>query len=288
MPRSSPQEQTPLLGYFSPLIIEIHLPTFFQISLNFAVNAVSQFGIVPLASMALATLFVNVTGYSLIVGFGASIDTLCSQAYGEYLAGGQEGVGKGIMSSQMKIVVFVSPINFLLQYIFNFSRFRIGNEGEGAPVALTICHSLICVMLLLYARFIEGDDACGGYEWSAIRNYRKLSTAARLGVSGILMTCSEWWAYEVVALFAGILGPSYLVAQTILLSAASWAYTIPLGVSIASSTRIGNALGSGFPDNARVSAFVAVGFGFLIAGVNSGILVLCKNYFALLSQMMRL
>lgn len=60
-----------------------------------------------------------------------------------------------------------------------------------------------------------------------------------LGVPGVVMVCAEWWAFEILALAAGLLGETKLAAQAVILNTCSLTYSIPLGVCIATSTRIG-------------------------------------------------
>ncbi|KAJ3070397.1 hypothetical protein HDU99_002684, partial [Rhizoclosmatium hyalinum] len=347
-------EQTPLLGRRRTESLAIDkaslvkeasqmFPLAWPVSMSLntaAVLALGRLGTNALASMALATLYANVTGYSLIVGMGAAIDTLCSQAFGEHLAGTGEKrelgrhlsrtifimyimcipisilwwftepllllanqdpqiaalsakytrllipslfpfvltesvkrflMAQGIMVAQMVVIGIVAPVNFFLQYVFVFTEWKVGEMGEGAPFALMLSQCLIAGMLLAYARFVEGGDAFGGWEWKQVLNVRKLWNVTQLGVSGILMTCSEWWAWEIVALMAGILGPEYLAAQTIVLTSCQWAYTMPMGFSIACTTRIGNALGAGSPYQAKLSAFAGVYLGVALTVMNSSL-----------------
>ncbi|KAJ3209646.1 hypothetical protein HDU83_008269 [Entophlyctis luteolus] len=334
-----------------PLAWPVSIGYLLQMSLNIAaIVALGQLGTNALASMALATLYANVTGFSIIVGMGAAIDTLCSQSFGEFLAGtaekkelgrhlmrtmlvmtlttipivilwtftedllllaGQDPViaelsgkytlllipalfpavvsecvkrflmAQGIMSAQMWVIGIVSPINCFLQYVFVFSEFRIDDSGSGAPFALALSHTLIALCLVLYTKFFEGGDAYAGCELDQILHPRKLWIVVQLAVSGVLMTCSEWWAWEIVALCTGLLGPAYLAAQTIVLTACSWAYTIPLGISIASTTRIGNALGAGCPEKAKTTAVVSLlCLGGIVSVANSSMLVLGRLFLA--------
>jgi Na+-driven multidrug efflux pump len=62
------------------------------------------------------------------------------------------------------------------------------------------------------------------------------------------MLCSEWWAYEVLNLFASF-KPTEAVgaavaAQTIILQTASLVFMIPLGLGVASASLVGNAIGA--------------------------------------------
>ncbi|KAJ3249970.1 hypothetical protein HDU77_007243 [Chytriomyces hyalinus] len=314
-----------------PLAWPVSIGYLMQMSLGIAsVVALGRVGTTSLAAMALATLFANVTGYSLVVGMAAAIDTLCSQTHGECTAGtgdkkeigrhlnrvmfllfvlavpvsvlwwfteplllfaGQDPaiarlsalyirymipslipfiiaesvkrflMAQGIMTAQMYVIGFVAPLNAFLQYLLVLSPYKIGQEGVGAPIALTLSHVLIALLLCLYTRFAHGGDAYAGWEWNHT-------------------TGPPWWAWEVVVLAAGIISPTSLAAQTIILNITVITYTIPLGFSIACSTRIGNALGASDPQKAKVIAWAAMCTGAVLALLNSSFLMLIRNHLA--------
>jgi len=62
------------------------------------------------------------------------------------------------------------------------------------------------------------------------------------------MVCAEWWAAEVIALAAGFIGDNDLAAQSIVSTINSMVFMIPLGISVAVNTRVGNLLGGGHPE----------------------------------------
>lgn len=66
----------------------------------------------------------------------------------------------------------------------------------------------------------------------------------QLGLPGTVMLCSEWWAYEILTIFASVLGTAQVAAQTIIMQTASLAFMIPLGIGVACSSLVGNALGA--------------------------------------------
>ena len=51
----------------------------------------------------------------------------------------------------------------------------------------------------------------------------------KLGFPGMLMLCSEWWAYEVLTVMAGVLGKEEVSAQAILMQILSLSFMVPLG-----------------------------------------------------------
>ena len=65
-----------------------------------------------------------------------------------------------------------------------------------------------------------------------------------LGVPGTIMLCSEWWAYEILSLFASFKGTDAVAAQTIIGQTASLVFMIPLGLGVASASLVGNAIGA--------------------------------------------
>lgn len=67
----------------------------------------------------------------------------------------------------------------------------------------------------------------------------------KLGLPGTIMLCSEWWAYEILTIFASLLGTAEVAAQTIILQTASLAFMVPLGLGVACASLVGNALGAG-------------------------------------------
>lgn len=91
------------------------------------------------------------------------------------------------------------------------------------------------------------------------------------------MICSEWWAFEIIALAAGLLGDNMLAAQTVVLNTCGLTYMIPLGVSIACTTKIGNSLGASRPNSAKLSAECALLLGFSLAFLNGLFLFSVRN-----------
>jgi multidrug resistance protein, MATE family len=260
-------------------------------------------GTKELAASALASMFANVTGYSLGIGMASGLDTLCSQAHtgsqdphalGKHarraflvmaflcipiifvwtftkeilvLFGQQEDLAElsatytrylipglfpyfvsecmkkylqaqGIMSAHLYIIMILSPTNALLQYLFVWNP-TFGMGFKGAPIALSIINILSMFGMFFYIRFVKGGDSWGEWSWADVLNVPEIVKFLKLGIPGIAMICSEWWAFEIVALAAGLLGEKILAAQTVILNTCSLTFMVPLGISIASSMSIG-------------------------------------------------
>ena len=182
---------------------------------------------------------------------------------------------QGIMKAGMYVTGIVVPINVFLQYVLVWSPINIGPIG--AILATSISNILICILMIFYIRNIEGIEHWGGWDWKEALDRKQLWTTAKIGASGTLMICAEWWAFEIVALAAGLLGDKILAAQTIVLNTTALVYFVPLSFSLATSTRIGNSLGANLPNTARNSALTSYILGFLLAFFNSTVLLLIRN-----------
>ncbi|NXY07181.1 S47A2 protein, partial [Pteruthius melanotis] len=79
-----------------------------------------------------------------------------------------------------------------------------------------------------------------------------------LAVPGMVMLCIEWWTFEIGSFLAGLISVVELGAQSIIYELASVAYMVPLGISVAASVRVGNALGAGDVVQAKTSCITAL------------------------------
>jgi MATE family multidrug resistance protein len=82
----------------------------------------------------------------------------------------------------------------------------------------------------------------------------------------------EVWAFDLATLLAGRLGSVGLAAHTIALNLASLTFMVPLGISLASVTRVGNLIGEGRPRDAQTAAWTAFGLGAGVMVVSAGLI----------------
>ncbi|KAE8384905.1 mate-domain-containing protein [Aspergillus alliaceus] len=175
---------------------------------------------------------------------------------------------QGIMRPGTYVLMITSPFNALLNYLCCYA-FDMGLLG--APFALGISYWLSFILLALYARFVAGSECWGGWSREAFQN---LGTFARLAFLGIIHVGTEWWAFEIVALAAGRLGTIALAAQSVIMTADQVLNTIPFGVGVATSARVGNLLGSrnapGAAKAANTAAWLSIFLGAVVLVVLMG------------------
>lgn len=172
------------------------------------------------------------------------------------------------------VLLITSPINAGLNFLFVYT-FQLGLIG--APLATGISYWLSFLLLVAYARFIRGRDCWGGWSRKCFHN---TWTFSRLAFLGVIHVGTEWWAFEIVALAAGRLGVIPLAAQSVIMTSDQVMNTIPFGIGVAASGRVGNRLGAQDAQGAARAAHAAAWLSMLLGAVVLAILMGTKDHFA--------
>lgn len=151
----------------------------------------------------------------------------------------------------------VSAIGLAINTFFSFILiygFDVGFVGAAIAVLLTYWSMFIALLAIVWVRGLH-RKTWGGWSKEAFKGLREFCS---LGLPGMAMLCAEWWGFEIHALIAGIQGTTVLAAQTLLLNTLSMVFSVPLGLAISASTRVGNFLGAGEAEKARLSSKVSL------------------------------
>lgn len=172
------------------------------------------------------------------------------------------------------VLLITSPLNMLLNWLF-VHKFGIGLYG--APIATGISYWVSFFLLVAYAAFVRGHECWGGI--NPKRAISHLWPFARLALLGVVHVGTEWWAFEIVALAAGRLGTIPLAAQSVIMTADQIINTIPFGLGVATSSRIGNLLGAQRPRDAARAAHCAAVLSVALGAIILSILMGTRNVF---------
>jgi multidrug resistance protein, MATE family len=172
------------------------------------------------------------------------------------------------------VLLITSPLSAGLNYLFVYT-FKIGLLG--APIATGIAYWASFLLLLAYARFVDGWKCWGGWSRKCLHN---MGTFARLAVLGVIHVGTEWWAFEIVALAAGKLGTIPLAAQSVIMTTDQVMNTIPFGVGVATSARVGNLLGARNAKGAARASNTAAWLSMILGAVVLAVLMGVKDFYA--------
>jgi len=181
---------------------------------------------------------------------------------------------QGIMRPGTYVLLITSPISAALNYLMVYTA---GWGIHAAPFATGIGYWLSFLGLVLYTRFVAGSECWGGWTKRCLQN---LGTFSKLAILGVIHVGTEWWAFEIVALAAGRLGEIPLAAQSVIMTADQVMNTIPFGIGVAASARVGNMLGSKNAKGAARSANTAAWLSMFVGVIVLAILMGTRNVFA--------
>ncbi|CAG8848807.1 3964_t:CDS:2, partial [Racocetra persica] len=114
----------------------------------------------------------------------------------------------------------------------------------------------------------------GGWSRAAFNGWKQIYS---LMIPGTLMVCSELWAAEFVSLLTGYLGELPLASQGILAVLVCLLYQLPFGLSMSASNRIGNLLGAGLLERAKMASKLSMQVAFILALFEATILMIFKD-----------
>ncbi|CAI9584845.1 unnamed protein product [Staurois parvus] len=163
---------------------------------------------------------------------------------------------QGIVKTQIIVSIISNIINALVNYVFLFVL-ELGVMGSAW--ANTIAQFSQALLLFLYIRLKKLHvHTWGGWSLECLQDW---NTFVALAVPSMLMVCIEWWTYEIGSFLVGLISVVELGAQSVIYQV-TIAYMIPYGIGMATSARVGTALGAGDIEQAKKSMTIA----FVITG----------------------
>ncbi|XP_049900234.1 multidrug and toxin extrusion protein 1-like [Epinephelus moara] len=176
------------------------------------------------------------------------------QLQGRYLQ------NQGIMWPQVITGLFGNVLNAIINYVFLYPL-ELGIAGSAAANAISQYVLAVVLYIYIYWRGLH-KATWGGWSFDCLQEWGPF---VKLAIPSMLMICLAWWIFEVGVLLAGVISEVELGAQSIVYQLCITAHMFPLGFSVAASVRVGNALGAGNTEQAKLSCKVPIICAFIVA-----------------------
>ncbi|MFT3923756.1 MAG: MATE family efflux transporter [Myxococcales bacterium] len=185
---------------------------------------------------------------------------------------------RGVVRPGLIAMVLANVFNAVVAYALIFGRFGLpawGIWGGGLATGLTRLLSMLLLALMIKlernaAAKDRGAMLRGVFDVRAL--WRQLALGAPLGVTLAL----EMWAFQIGTLLAGRLGPLPLSAHGVALNLSSISFMVPLGLGIASSSRVGQLIGAREPAAAQLAAQAALKLALCHAAFSATLFILAR------------
>ncbi|XP_075343236.1 multidrug and toxin extrusion protein 1 [Odontesthes bonariensis] len=188
------------------------------------------------------------------------------QLQGRYLQ------NQGIMWPQVLSGAMGNVLNAFINYIF-LHVLDLGVAGSAAANAISQYSLAVFLFVCIYSRGLH-RATWDGWSGDCLQEW---GSFLHLAIPSMLMHCLEWWLYEIAGFLAGIISETELGAQSIVYELAAIAYMFPMGFSVAASVRVGNALGAGNTEQAKLSSKVSLICAFIVSCVIGACLGVAKD-----------
>ncbi|KAI5122020.1 hypothetical protein M0805_008011 [Coniferiporia weirii] len=186
---------------------------------------------------------------------------------------------QGIMRFSTLALIMVSPINVALNVLLvHHTPLRV----LGSPLALSITYWLAFVFLVVLTVFSpqhKHNRTWGGWRLREALDPTGVKAFLKLALPGILMVGTEWAAFEIVALAAGRLGALSLAAQSVIMTTDQILNTLPFGIGVAASARVGNLIGARIAVGAKHAGHAAALLSVLVGALVMGGMLAVRNVY---------
>jgi multidrug resistance protein, MATE family len=160
------------------------------------------------------------------------------------------------------------PVNILGNYLFMYGKAGFPAMGAaGAALATGVAQTLGCVALALYTLHTRRYAGLALRQPMTRPDWAHIGSIVRLGIPISVGLAMESGMFTATALLMGRFGVDTVAGHQIAINIASLTFMIPLGISIALTVRVGQALGAGEPAMARYRGRlgIAVCTAFMVA-----------------------
>ncbi|MGB5998996.1 MAG: MATE family efflux transporter [Thermoanaerobaculia bacterium] len=181
---------------------------------------------------------------------------------------------KSLVRPAVIAIVVANLFNVVADWALIFGHLGLPRlEVMGSAIATSSSRWVLFLALLFAARPVLRPY------WLRARRaavtMRGLWQMLRIGIPVGVQVGLEFFVFTTVALMMGNLGSRELAAHQIAINLASLSFMVPLGIAGAAATRVGNAIGRGDSQGARLSAMVSL-------MVGGGVMLLFGALFRLL------
>lgn len=189
--------------------------------------------------------------------------------------------GAGMTRPTMYLGLLGIVLNIPLNYVLMFGKLgfpAMGAVGCGWATAIVFWVQLIA--LALYIRYRAFYREFGLFSQFSRPNWREIGGLLKIGLPIGAMIFFEGSLFVGAALLIGTLGALPIAAHQVAINFASMAFMVPLGLAGAISVRVGNAIGRGEPEAARMAGLVGIGIAVVFGSFSALVMLLFPHAIA--------
>ena len=215
---------------------------------------------------------IQATSYMKILGFSV-IPMMLFQTYKQFIE------GLSVMVPAMIITLTANIINAFTNWILIFGNLgfpELGLDGAGWATFASRSFMMLAIMgyVMTRSRFKKYDVS---FHFKSV-NFSVIKKILALGLPSGFQYFFEIGAFSFAVIMVGWLGTNQQAAHQIAINLASISFMAALGISVAGSIRVGNAVGKQNIKEIRRAGFTASLLGAFIMAMAGIIFILFRNF----------
>lgn len=247
------------------LLVNSTLSIFLAFAIFFAAGLIEYFDQPPEVQI-LAKSYMRIIGFS-------TLPLMVFQTYKQFIE------GFSIMKPAMIIAILANLINAFVNWILIFGELgfpRLELNGTGWATFASRLFMAICIMIyVMKSKLFRQYDVSFHF-----KNFNRhiIKKILSLGLPSGFQYFFEIGAFSFAVVMVGWLGTKQLAAHQIAINLASISFMAVLGISVAGSIRVGNAVGMKDISETRRAGFTASLLGAFVMFISGVIFILFRNH----------
>lgn len=177
-------------------------------------------------------------------------------------------------------MVFIAVLSNIVNIVLGvYLAFYTPWGYDGAAVARTVANVVLPGSLIPFFMWRPEVFRQWWPGWKLAQALQHIRAFLTLGIPGMFMMLLEWWSFEIMAAFVGLL-PNSIVAisvHSVLVSVSTMAFNFFLGISVATNIRVGTYVGSNQPEHAKLVSGVGMALSLAVSAVLAVLIVASRN-----------
>lgn len=187
------------------------------------------------------------------------------------------GLANGVSRPRVPMLGSISAVILLVPVAWALMYGRLGMPALGAfgsGLANTIVLWCQALGMLAFVRFSPRFADIGWQRGTVAPDFRVIAGLLRVGVPMSVSVLLEVGMFSTVGVMIGGLGAIAVASHQIVLNVAAVSFMVPLGLSVAITVRVGNAVGRQDPAGVRRAGLVGLGLALVLQIFSSGLMLI--------------
>ncbi|RDS79054.1 MATE family efflux transporter [Dyella monticola] len=186
------------------------------------------------------------------------------------------GLSEGLSMTRPSMYFSFGGLALLLPlgYIFMFGKLGLppqGARGCGIATATVLWLEMLAFGVYVFVhRNYEGLGVFEHFEWP---DRKRIGRLVHIGLPMAITLLAEGGLFVAAALMIGTMGEDMVASHQVALNVAALFFMVPLGLAMAITVRVGNAVGRGDAPGIRYAGFCGIGLTLITQTISAGMML---------------